>query len=162
MDHGTLQDLAHFASQALEAASFAVILGAVGVVVGTYLLLLAPAQIQSQGLAPALPPQAEALLKDAVEVGTRKLGPNDPTTLTAKHSLAGIYQAQKKYGEAATLYKEVLDNSVTKLGADHHDRLTGSLAARTGCDVQVESRPAAGRQLTNAAVSQTGTASARV
>jgi uncharacterized membrane protein len=40
MDQGTLQDLAHFASQALEAASFAVILGAVGVSTVLFLLQL--------------------------------------------------------------------------------------------------------------------------
>jgi uncharacterized membrane protein len=40
MDHGTLQDLAHFASQALEAASFAVILGAVAVSTVLFLMHL--------------------------------------------------------------------------------------------------------------------------
>jgi hypothetical protein len=40
MDHGLMQDLAHFASEALETASFAVILGAVAISTVLFLMHL--------------------------------------------------------------------------------------------------------------------------
>jgi uncharacterized membrane protein len=40
MDHGTLQDLAHFSSEALETASFAVILGSVAISTVLFLMHL--------------------------------------------------------------------------------------------------------------------------
>ena len=59
MDHGTLQDLAHFASQALEAASFAVILGAVAVSTVLFLCTWA-ARTLRRTIAPTAPISAAA------------------------------------------------------------------------------------------------------
>jgi hypothetical protein len=68
--------------------------------------------------------EAQQHLERSVQLRTIKLGADHPDTLTAKDSLALLYQAQGKHERAEALYREVLAASIVRLGADHPDTLT--------------------------------------
>jgi serine/threonine protein kinase len=68
--------------------------------------------------------QAEVVLTKARRTLEASLGADHPRTLTAKHNLAALYEAQAKYPEAEALYQEALAGRTARLGADHPDTLT--------------------------------------
>ena len=47
-----------------------------------------------------------------------------PTRSTSVNNLAGLYQAQGRYGEAEPLYRRALEASERVLGKEHPDTLT--------------------------------------
>jgi tetratricopeptide (TPR) repeat protein len=52
--------------------------------------------------------EAEWLLKRALVIREKALGPNHPDIAHTLNILAGVYQAQRKYSEAEGLIKRVL------------------------------------------------------
>jgi tetratricopeptide (TPR) repeat protein len=42
--------------------------------------------------------EAEPYAQEALRLGTEEFGPNDPSTATLLNNLAGLYQAQGRYG----------------------------------------------------------------
>jgi tetratricopeptide (TPR) repeat protein len=58
---------------------------------------------------------------------TAKLGADHPNTLATKNNLAALYNAQRKYDQAESLYKEALDGQSAKLRADHPDTLASKI-----------------------------------
>ena len=57
----------------------------------------------------------EALIADVEPV----LGPDDPTTVTSRHSLALAYEAAGRFAEAITLHEQTADTCQRLLGSDH-------------------------------------------
>jgi eukaryotic-like serine/threonine-protein kinase len=68
--------------------------------------------------------EAEALMREVVELRQRGSGDDHPDTLAAKSNLAAVLHANKKRGEATDLTKEVLEASRRVLGDDHPNTLT--------------------------------------
>jgi tetratricopeptide (TPR) repeat protein len=52
--------------------------------------------------------EAEPLLKRALQINEKRLGPEHPNTATSLNNLALLYQAQGKYEEAEPLLKRAL------------------------------------------------------
>ena len=61
-------------------------------------------------------PQAEALLKEAVDKSRATLGVNHPETLVAQMLLGWLWDAQGRYPEAEKLLSATLDSQKNKLG----------------------------------------------
>lgn len=70
------------------------------------------------------PAAAVPLLKEAIELGTTRLGPENPITLLAIQNLAAAYNIQERYAEAIPLLEEVLAVQVRVLGENHPQALT--------------------------------------
>ena len=68
--------------------------------------------------------EAERLLAQALAV-RRRLGPEQPETATSLNSLASLYQAQGRYGDAAPMYEEAIRIWKAALGPNHPDTATG-------------------------------------
>jgi kinesin light chain len=52
--------------------------------------------------------KVEQYYKRAIEIYSKKLGPDDPNVAKTKNNLASAYLKQSKYKEAEQLYREVL------------------------------------------------------
>src|SRR5262245_23311411 len=65
--------------------------------------------------------EAEPLLKRALAIRERALGPAHPDTATSLNNLAELYRIQGKYGAAEPLYQRSLAIRVKALGASHPD-----------------------------------------
>ena len=83
------------------------------------------------------------------------LGKEHPDTLTSVNNLAGLYQAQGRYGEAEPLYKRALEACERVLGKEHPNTLTSvnnlaelyqarAATARPSRSISARSRPASG------------------
>ena len=65
------------------------------------------------------PAEAEPLLKRALAIHEKALGPDHPTVGTSLNNLADVYRAQGKYAEAELLYKRALAVQEKALGPEH-------------------------------------------
>jgi tetratricopeptide (TPR) repeat protein len=63
--------------------------------------------------------EAEPLLKRAMAISEKALGPDHPGVAISLNNLAGLYRAQGRYGEAAPLYERALAISEKALGPQH-------------------------------------------
>jgi tetratricopeptide (TPR) repeat protein len=63
--------------------------------------------------------QAIPFYTEALELGEREFGPDDPPTATLLNNLAVLYDAQGRYEAAEPLYKRALEIKEKALGADH-------------------------------------------
>jgi tetratricopeptide (TPR) repeat protein len=74
--------------------------------------------------------EAEVLLREAADVRTRVLGPEDPSSVESRFALANVLYLQGKVGESEPLYREVLDFRRRTRGPDDAHTLTsiGNLA----------------------------------
>jgi non-specific serine/threonine protein kinase/serine/threonine-protein kinase len=74
--------------------------------------------------------RSESLLRRAVEIRQRLLGPEHLDTLKSKRVLASTLEGQARYVEAEKLYRETLDIQRRLLGPEHPDTLalTNNLA----------------------------------
>ena len=70
-----------------------------------------------------MPHLAIALTDSVTRVGDT-LGPDHPSTLTARNNLAGAYQAAGRLDEAIPLYEQNLEDRTRILGPHHPDTLT--------------------------------------
>ena len=70
-----------------------------------------------------MPHLAIALTDSVTRVGDT-LGPDHPSTLTARNNLAGAYQAAGRLNEAIPLYQQNLEDRTRILGPHHPDTLT--------------------------------------
>ena len=68
--------------------------------------------------------EAEPLLKRAVEIREKALGPAHPDTASSLSDLAGIYSGQGQYKEAEPLLKRALEINEKALGPHHPDTAT--------------------------------------
>jgi tetratricopeptide (TPR) repeat protein len=68
---------------------------------------------------------AALLLAKVLEVRSARLGPRDPTTLTAMNDLAMDYRAAGRLDRALPLLEEVFELQKASLGPDHADTLAG-------------------------------------
>jgi tetratricopeptide (TPR) repeat protein len=69
-------------------------------------------------------PDAEPLLRGALESRERVLGLEHPDTLTSVNNLALLLDSTGAYGEAEPLLRRALESSERVLGPDHPDTLT--------------------------------------
>ena len=69
-------------------------------------------------------PQLALTLTDSVTRAGDTLGPDHPSTLTARLNLAGAYCDAGRLDEAITLYEQTLEDSTRILGPHHPDTLT--------------------------------------
>ena len=69
-----------------------------------------------------MPHLAIALTDSVTRVGDT-LGPDHPSTLTARNNLAGAYQTAGRLNEAITLYEQTLEDRTRILGPRHPDTL---------------------------------------
>ncbi len=67
---------------------------------------------------------AEPLLKRALAICEKTLGPEHPDTATSLNDLASLYQAQGRYEEAEPLYQRALSICEKTLGPEHPDTAT--------------------------------------
>jgi len=76
-------------------------------------------------------PEAEPLMREALDGRRDQLGNSHPITLTSIHNLATLLNEQGKRAEAEPLMREALDGNRHQLGNSHPDTLTSinSLAA---------------------------------
>ncbi|MFZ1919895.1 MAG: serine/threonine-protein kinase [Terriglobales bacterium] len=65
--------------------------------------------------------KAEPLLRRALEIRQRILGPRNPETLQSQQDLAAAVLAQSHYPEAEKLCREALETRRQVLGPEHHD-----------------------------------------
>jgi tetratricopeptide (TPR) repeat protein len=65
--------------------------------------------------------EAEPLLKRALAIREKALGPDHPDTAQSLNNLALIYQAQEKYAEAEPLYKRAIAIREKAQGYKHPD-----------------------------------------
>ena len=65
--------------------------------------------------------EAEPLLRRALEIWERVLGPDHPYTATSLNNLAGLYYSQGKLTEAEPLFRRALEIRERVLGRDHPD-----------------------------------------
>ena len=65
--------------------------------------------------------KAEPLLRRALEIRQRILGPRNPDTLQSKNDLAVAVLAQSHYPEAEKLCRETMETRRKVLGPEHHD-----------------------------------------
>ena len=65
--------------------------------------------------------QAISFYREALELGEREFGPNDPTTATLLTNLARLYRAQGRYEAAEPLYERALAIDEKALGPEHPD-----------------------------------------
>ena len=74
--------------------------------------------------------EAEALLREAIDGFTQRLGPRHRDTLVATNDLAGVLHEGRRFDEAAALYREALGGMVATLGDEHPEtvRLRANLA----------------------------------
>ena len=63
--------------------------------------------------------EAEPLLKSALAIREKALGPDDRDVAMSVNTLATLYQAQGRYGKAEPLYNRVLTIREKALGPDH-------------------------------------------
>jgi tetratricopeptide (TPR) repeat protein len=63
--------------------------------------------------------EAEPLLKQALAIAEKALGPEHPETATSLNSLAFLYSSQGRYAEAESLYKRALAIREKTLGPEH-------------------------------------------
>ncbi len=63
--------------------------------------------------------EAEPYAKEALRLGTKEFGPNDPTTATHLNNLGKLYHAQGRFSEAEPLYKRSLAIWEKALGPEH-------------------------------------------
>ena len=75
-----------------------------------------------QGL--GLDSRAEPLLKEAISLRRRSLGPEHPDTLRSQGQLGSVFTAQGRYPEAETLDRDLLENDRRVLGPENRDTLT--------------------------------------
>ena len=68
--------------------------------------------------------RAESLLRRAIEVRQRILGPEALDTLKSKRVLASTLEGQARYPEAEKLYRDALDRQRQILGPEHPDTLS--------------------------------------
>jgi nucleoside phosphorylase/tetratricopeptide (TPR) repeat protein len=68
--------------------------------------------------------EAEVLYSDLVKIRQRKIGPEDPSTLTSMARLASTYRNQGRWSEAEKLEVQVMETRKAVLGAEHPDTLT--------------------------------------
>jgi non-specific serine/threonine protein kinase/serine/threonine-protein kinase len=68
--------------------------------------------------------RAESLLKRAVEIRQRLLGPEHLDTLRSKRVLAGTLEGQARYPEAEKLYREALDIQRRLIGPEYPETLS--------------------------------------
>jgi serine/threonine protein kinase len=66
-------------------------------------------------------PQAEVLLREAIQLNRATLGPAHPELARAMGNLAIVLQAQEKRADAEALYREVLEIQRKSLPAQHPD-----------------------------------------
>ena len=69
-------------------------------------------------------PQLALTLTDSVTRAGDTLGPDHPSTLASRNSLAGAYRAAGRLDEAIALYEQTLEDSTRILGPHHPDTLT--------------------------------------
>ena len=69
-------------------------------------------------------PQLALTLTDSVTRAGDTLGPDHPSTLTARNDLAGAYQDTGRLNEAIALYEQTLEDRTRILGPHHPDTLT--------------------------------------
>ena len=67
--------------------------------------------------------EAEKMNGEVLEVRSRVLGEDHPTTLSCKNNLANVFQDQGKWEEAEKMHREVLEVSSGVLGEEHPDIL---------------------------------------
>lgn len=67
--------------------------------------------------------RAEPLLKEALEIRRRTLGPNNSDTLDSMGRLARIIQDEGRFADAEKIERELLATEQTTLGADHRATL---------------------------------------
>jgi eukaryotic-like serine/threonine-protein kinase len=67
--------------------------------------------------------RAESLLRDAVEIQRRVLGPQNPDTLRSMSFLASILVAEDRFAEGEKLARETLDLQRRVLGPEHPDTM---------------------------------------
>ena len=60
--------------------------------------------------------EAETMFKSCLQERQKTLGLENPETLQTIGNLARLYDEQKKYSEAETLYKMLLDRSKSRYG----------------------------------------------
>jgi len=63
--------------------------------------------------------EAEPLIRQALEISEKALGPNHPSTPASVNNLAALYQSQGRYNEAEPLYKRALEICEEALGPNH-------------------------------------------
>ena len=68
-------------------------------------------------------PQLALTLTDSVTRAGDTLGPDHPSTLTARNDLAGAYQDTGRLNEAIALYEQTLEDRTRILGPHHPDTL---------------------------------------
>ena len=74
--------------------------------------------------AQSLVDQAERLITKSLEIRDRVFGPEHPSTLTAMHNLAALYQHRGRLKDAERLYSfQSLEVSRRVLGPEHRDTL---------------------------------------
>jgi eukaryotic-like serine/threonine-protein kinase len=71
-------------------------------------------------------PEAESLLKEAVDEGRRSLGEAAPDTLASARFLAVLLREEKKWPEARALYEEIVRVCERARGADDAEALVAS------------------------------------
>ena len=64
-----------------------------------------------------------AIAEHALKLARQMFGNRDPITLNSLNNLAGLYQAQGRYGEAEPLYQEALQARREVLGPRHPETL---------------------------------------
>jgi serine/threonine protein kinase len=67
--------------------------------------------------------RAEPLLKRAIDVSSRSLGPEHPDTLRLRGQIGSVLTAEGRYPEAERLDRELLDIERRVLGPEHRDTL---------------------------------------
>ena len=65
--------------------------------------------------------EAEPLLKRALDINEKALGPDHPSVGSSLSNLAELYRAQARYAEAEPLFKRSLTIREQALGPDHQD-----------------------------------------
>ena len=63
--------------------------------------------------------EAELLLRRALQIREKQLGPEHPDVASSLNNLAGLLQAQGKYSESEPLYRRALGIDEKALGSDH-------------------------------------------
>jgi len=67
--------------------------------------------------------EAEPLVRQALQVGERVLGPEHPSTLDSVNNLAALLESKGDYAGALPLYQRALEASERVLGPEHPDTL---------------------------------------
>ena len=65
--------------------------------------------------------EAIVMCESIVKRNQKRLGPNDPHTLSSQHNLAVIYDKLGRYEEAVEILQDVLARRKKRLGAEHPD-----------------------------------------